>query len=69
MGAATKLTPRQVKERIDRGEAVLFIDARNPQAWQEAKTMLPGAVRVPADEVAEHLGEIPRDRTVIVYCT
>jgi len=24
---------------------------------------------VPADEVDEHLDEIPRDRTVITYCT
>jgi rhodanese-related sulfurtransferase len=69
MAAATKLTPGQVKERMDRGEPVFFIDARNPQAWQEAKTMLPGAVRVPADHVVEHLGEIPRDRTVVAYCT
>ena len=30
---------------------------------------LPGAVRVPADEVDKHLSEIPRDRAVITYCT
>jgi rhodanese-related sulfurtransferase len=69
MGETSKLTAHDVKARMDRGEAVAFIDARNPQAWQEAKTKLPGAIRVPADDVADHLCEIPRDRTVIAYCT
>ncbi len=64
-----KLTVEDAKQRIDRGEPLTFVDARNPQAWGAAKTMLPGAVRVPADQVAAHLGEIPRDRTVIAYCT
>lgn len=69
MAATSKLSPREVKARMDRGEALVFIDARNPRAWQEATTKLPGAIRVPADDVADHLGEIPRDRTVIAYCT
>lgn len=59
----------EVKQRMDRGEPLAFLDARNPQAWGEGKTIIPGAVRVPADEVAEHLTEIPRDRAVIAYCT
>ncbi len=69
MGTTNKLTVEVVKQRMDRGDALAFVDARNPQAWRDAKTTLPGAVRVPADNVAEHLGAIPRDRTVITYCT
>lgn len=69
MGAATKLTVEDVKRRMDDGETLTFVDARNPQAWRDAKTMLLDAVRVPADQVADHLGAIPRDRTVITYCT
>jgi rhodanese-related sulfurtransferase len=65
----TNLTVDEVKRRLDKGEALAFVDARNPQAWGEAKTKLPGAVRVPADKVADHLDAIPRDRTVITYCT
>ena len=66
---ATRVTVEEVKERMERGELFAFVDTRNPQAWGEADTKLPGAVRVPADEVEQHLGEIPRDRTVITYCT
>ena len=66
---ATRVTAEEVKERMARGEQFTFVDTRNPQAWNDADTKLPEAVRVPADEVDEHLDEIPRDRTVITYCT
>jgi rhodanese-related sulfurtransferase len=65
----TRVTVEEVKERMDRGEPFAFVDTRNPQAWGDAATKLPGAVRVPADEVEQHLSEIPRDRVVITYCT
>jgi rhodanese-related sulfurtransferase len=65
----TRVTVDEVKERMDRGEQFAFIDTRNPKAWGEADTVLPGAIRIPADEVSEHLNEIPRGRTVITYCT
>ena len=66
---ATRVTVDEVKERMARGEQFVFVDTRNPQAWGEAESKLPGALRVPADEVEQHLDEIPRDRTVITYCT
>jgi rhodanese-related sulfurtransferase len=66
---ATRITVDEVRERMDRGEQFAFLDTRNPQAWGEAETKLPGAIRVPAGEVEQHLDEIPSDRAVITYCT
>lgn len=66
---ATRVTVDEVKERMDRGEQFTFVDTRNPQAWGEAETKLPGAIRVPAGDLEQHLDEIPRDRAVITYCT
>jgi len=66
---ATRVTVEEVKERMDRGEQFAFLDTRNPVAWGESDVKLPGALRVPADEVEQHLDEIPRDRSVITYCT
>jgi rhodanese-related sulfurtransferase len=54
---------------MDRGEQFAFLDVRNPNAWGEASTKLPSAIRVPSDKVEQHLNEIPRDRSVITYCT
>ena len=66
---ATRVTIDEVKERMDRGEEFTFVDTRNPKAWGEAATKLPGAIRVPAEEVQGRLDEIPHERTVITYCT
>ena len=66
---ATRVTVDEVKERMNRGEAFTFIDTRNPTAWGEANTKLPGALRIQGSEVDQHLDEIPHDRTVITYCT
>ena len=66
---ATRVTVDEVKERLDRGEQFTFVDTRNPVAWGESDVKLPGAIRVPANELEGHLGEIPRDRAVITYCT
>ena len=66
---ATRVTVDEIKERMDRGEQFTFVDTRNPKAWAEAETKLPGAIRVPADEVEKHFDEIPHDRAVITYCT
>jgi rhodanese-related sulfurtransferase len=48
---------------------VALIDARNPIAWGSSKVKLPGAIRMPIDEVDRHLPALPRDRRLIVYCT
>jgi rhodanese-related sulfurtransferase len=62
---ATNISPHEVKVRMDRGEPLVFIDARNAEAWRESQIKLPGAVRVPADDVDRHVREIPRGRSVI----
>lgn len=66
---ATRITTDEIRERLDRGEEFTFVDTRNPTAWGESDKKLPSAIRVPADQVAQHLDEISKDRTVITYCT
>jgi rhodanese-related sulfurtransferase len=66
---ATRITVDELRERLDRGEEFAFVDTRNPKAWAEADQKLPHAIRVPAEELAAHVNEIPKDRTVITYCT
>ncbi len=66
---ATRITVDEVGERMNRGEPFAFVDTRNPTAWAESDQKLPGAIRVPAEEVEQHLNEIPHDRAVITYCT
>ena len=66
---ATRVTVDEVNERMNRGEQFTFVDARNPQAWGESDAKLPGAIRIPSNDVERHLDEIPKDKTIITYCT
>lgn len=63
------LTAADVNDLIHQGQPIAFIDSRNPIAWGSSNLILPGAIRVPIDEVAQHLPELPRDRRLVVYCT
>jgi rhodanese-related sulfurtransferase len=65
----TKLTAAEVKGRMDRGERFAFVDARGLNEWSKSDSRLPGAIRLTASEVEEHLKEIPQGRTIIAYCT
>ena len=68
--AVDRVSVDEVKTRMDRGEPLIFLDARNPTAWGEADTKLPGAIRMPVDEVEHRLDELPaRDRPIVTYCT
>ena len=67
-----KLTPDQVKARLDAGEPVVFIDARSAKEWDASDVKIPGALRVPPAEVERHLAELgaaSRDATTVTYCT
>lgn len=69
MVEVTRVTPDEIKERMDRGEKFTFVDARNEQAWSESDVKLPCAIRIPADEAGKRVGDLPKDRTIITYCT
>ncbi|HZF39729.1 MAG TPA: rhodanese-like domain-containing protein [Blastocatellia bacterium] len=68
-----RVTAEEVMRWMDRGEAVVFVDTRNPQAWSQSNEKLPGAIRIPADEIEQRLSEIPKsgpkERWIVTYCT
>jgi rhodanese-related sulfurtransferase len=59
----------EVKQMLDGGAHVIFVDTRNSIAWEQASNKLPGAIRIPADEVNRHLRKLPSEGTVVTYCT
>ena len=59
----------EIKQRMDKGESVLFIDTRNEQAWSEAEDRIPGAVRIHYSQLDKHLDKLPHDRPIVAYCT
>ena len=69
MADALRITVDELKRRIEAGEDFTLIDVRNPQAWAESDSVLPGAVRVTPDKLEEILPGIPRNKPVVAYCT
>lgn len=69
MTDAPRITVDELKKRMDAGEEFTVIDVRNPKAWAEAKTIIPGAIRLPSDDLDNALSRIPKDRPVVAYCT
>ena len=59
------ITPRELKSRLDRNEAIALIDVREPSE-REIATI--GGALIPMGEVLTRVGEIPQDREVVVYC-
>ena len=69
MAEMKRITINEVKNRMDKGESILFIDIRNPHDWGESDVKLPGALRLHFSELERHLDELPRDRLIVTYCT
>ena len=66
---AQRITAQEVKRRMKKGEYFVFIDTRNPQAWESSDTKLPHARRIPVGEIENRLQEIPTGLPIITYCT
>jgi rhodanese-related sulfurtransferase len=64
-----RITAQEVKRRMKKGEYFVFIDARNPQAWESSTIKLPHARRIPAGEIENCLQEIPMGLPIVIYCT
>lgn len=65
----TRVTPDEVRQRLGRGEKFTFVDARNPKDWGSSEFKLPGAIRMTPEDAETRAGGLPRDRTIITYCT
>lgn len=55
----------ELLRRLDDGDTVL-LDVRPDPEY--AAGHLPGALRVPLEELAQRLTELPRDREIVAYC-
>jgi rhodanese-related sulfurtransferase len=62
----SRISIEDVKKHMDE---VVFVDARSATALSRNPVQVPGAIHVPANEVANALKRLPRNRTLVTYCT
>jgi membrane protein DedA with SNARE-associated domain len=67
--AEDRITPEELVQKLNSNEPVAIIDLRHPLDILPDPRMLPGAIRMTADELEARNEEIPRDRDIILYCT
>jgi len=60
------LAPRELAERLRRGDALELVDVREPYEWRIAR--IEGARLVPLGRIGASIAELPRDREIVLYC-
>ncbi len=63
-----RLEPREVIDRIDRGESFMFVDARDDFHWGASERKLPGAIRVTVRAYESILSRVTLKEPIVVYC-
>jgi rhodanese-related sulfurtransferase len=63
---AKDISSREAKTLIEKNKNVFLLDVRTPQENNQAR--LPGTVLIPINEFERRMGEVPRNKTILVYC-
>jgi len=62
-----ELSPREVARRLrEEPERLVLLDVRDP--FERELALIEPSLHIPMPEVPARLDEIPRGRTVVVYC-
>lgn len=60
------ITPRELKEKIDRGDDMQLVDVREEWEWQIAR--IPGARLIPLGMIEDEASTLDPKREVVLYC-
>jgi rhodanese-related sulfurtransferase len=63
------ITPEALHALLAKPEGVLLFDVRQPLDLLANAEMIPGAKRIPPQDVLENPSLIPKDQDSVVYCT
>ena len=63
---ARRITPDEVRELLKKNQAVL-IDVRGESAYKAGH--IKGALWIPANEIGDRAKDLPRDKTIVTYCS
>jgi membrane protein DedA with SNARE-associated domain len=64
-----RISPQELKTRLDRGEPVLVVDLRHAVDVEAEPAGIPGARHMDPGELEAPHAAVPRDREVVLYCS
>lgn len=60
------ITPKELKERLDKGERLCLLDVR--EEWENSLAKLEGSVLIPLGTLPQSLDKLDRNSEIIAYC-
>jgi sulfur-carrier protein adenylyltransferase/sulfurtransferase len=63
---ATEITAPELKQRLDRGDALKIVDVREPNEYQINR--IPGSVLIPLGDVPQRYKELDPSDEIVVHC-
>ena len=64
-----RVSAAELKALMDSGNPPQIVDVRNRSAHLHDPRRIPGAMKMTFDEIDARLGDLPRDREIVLYCT
>ncbi len=61
-----KMHAEELEQRLASGESLVLLDVRQPGEYAEAH--LPGSILIPLPDLAQRIGELPKDRPIVAMC-
>jgi adenylyltransferase/sulfurtransferase len=66
VNTATEITSVELKQRLDRGDALKIVDVREPNEYQINR--IPGSVLIPLGDVPKRQNELDPSDEIVVHC-
>src|SRR4029079_11441820 len=66
VGEILDVSPRELADRISRGDDIQLIDVREKWEWDIAR--IPGAILVPLGSIVDAASSLDRNREIVLYC-
>ncbi|MEK9139673.1 MAG: rhodanese-like domain-containing protein [Nitrospirota bacterium] len=60
------ITPRELKDRFDKGDKPFLLDVREP--WEYALAKLEGSYLIPLGTLPQSLANLDRNAEIVAYC-
>lgn len=67
-GVTSKVSPQEVKQRLDKGEDFVLLDVRSPQEFETMRIDDPRVRLMPLGRVRSDMGNLSKDKPIVTLC-
>jgi NADPH-dependent 2,4-dienoyl-CoA reductase/sulfur reductase-like enzyme/rhodanese-related sulfurtransferase len=67
-GVINAYSPKEVKEKLEKGEDFILLDVRTPKELEQMKLPYDNVVHIPLGMVRKKASELPKDKEIVCMC-